>query len=140
MPSGKKKLSLTEKNLTRRYLMWCYKTTKEDLDRIDRYFTQLVVDARVLEILSKHGKDDEQRKKIDEFKQYMDTKEKTVLLKKYSNIPSKVLQPDYWYLRTRLAALEQVIIEFLGKKALKSIQSLYENEMTRRILEAKEHP
>lgn len=35
--------------------------------------------------------------------------------------------------------MEQVIVEILGKKELQTIQALYETEMTRRILEAREH-
>ena len=133
-------LSLAEKNLTRRYLIWCYKTTKEDLDRMDRYFTQHLVDERVLALISKQsGKNSVHQKKVEDFKQYMALKEKNVLPKKYSDAAKKVLHPDYWYLKTRLAALEQVIREFLGAKELKSIQALYENEMTRRILESREH-
>lgn len=126
--------------MTRRYLLWCYKTTKEDLDCIDRYFTQLVVDERVFDLLSKQvGKNSLYQKKIDDFKQYMVMKEKNVLPKKYTDSAKKVLQPDYWYFKARLAALEKVIVEFLGVKELKSIQALYEAEMSRRILEAREH-
>lgn len=135
-----KKISPAEQNLIRRYLLWCYKTTKEDLDRIDRYFTQAIVDRRLLDILLKNKEKSLLcRKKIAEFQVYMGTKEKNALGKKYSNLKKKTLQPDYWYLQNRLAAIEQVIIEFLGRKELKSIQSAYEKEMTRRILEATEH-
>ena len=61
-------------HLTRRYLTWCYKTTKENLDRIDRYFTQDTVDQFLLQSL----KEDPQAKgissAIDAFAQYMDAK------------------------------------------------------------------
>ena len=33
--------------------MWCYKTTKESLDRVDRKFTQLTVDRYMLGQLNK---------------------------------------------------------------------------------------
>lgn len=135
-----KKISTAEQNLIRRYLLWCYKTTKEDLDRIDRYFTQALVDRRLLDLLLKNKEtNDAYQQKIAEFQVYMDTKEKNALGKKYVNLKKKTLQPDYWYLQNRLAAIEQVIIEFLGRKELKSIQSAYEKEMTSRILEAREH-
>lgn len=49
----KVKISYSQENLIRSYLIWCYKTTKEDLDRIDRYFTQVLVDRRLLDILLK---------------------------------------------------------------------------------------
>ena len=135
-----KNLTLDLKNLIRRYLLWCYKTTKEDLDRIDRYFTQALVDRRILDLLLKNKESDKAyQKKIADFQLYMDTKEKNALNKKYLNLKNKILQPDYLYLKTRLAAIEQVIVEFFGKKELRSIQSHYENEMTRRILQATEH-
>lgn len=138
--SQRNKLSPHEINLIRRYLLWCFKTTREDLDRIDRYFTQALVDRRLLDILLKNKEDNrEYQKKIVDFQSYMDIKEKNALGKKYFNLKKKTLQPEYWYLQARLVAIEQVIIEYFGKKELKSIQSLYENEMTRRILEAREH-
>ena len=130
----------TEKHLLRRYLIWCYKTTKEDLDRIDRYFTQLKVDERLLSILKKEaGHDPVRLKKCEEFKLYMDNKVKNVLPKKFSDVPQQILQPEYWYLQTRLKALEQTIKDVLGPQELKKIVALYEAEMTRRILEAREH-
>ena len=46
------RLSTEEKDLVRRYLVWCFKTTKEDLDRIDRKFTQLSVDRDMLKDLT----------------------------------------------------------------------------------------
>ncbi|MCB9770979.1 MAG: hypothetical protein H6754_00285 [Candidatus Omnitrophica bacterium] len=139
MPQSNKFLP-HEINLIRRYLLWCFKTTREDLDRIDRYFTQALVDRRFLDILLKNKENSsEYQKKIADFQSYMDIKEKNALGKKYLNLKKKTLQPEYWYLQARLAAIEQVIVEFLGKRELKSIQGLYENEMTRRILEAREH-
>lgn len=141
-----KKISLTieEKKLIRRYLIWCYKTTKEDLDRIDRYFTQLQVDAHVLKQLLKnpHPKGPQSHlysEKIEAFKEYMANKKKNVYSKKFADEEEKTLQPEYWYLKNRLGALEKTIVDFFGAKELKAIQDLYEVEMTRRILEAREH-
>ncbi len=130
----------SQRNLIRRYLLWCYKTTKEDLDRIDRYFTQALVDRRLLDLLLKNKETNPAcQKKVEDFQNYMDIKEKKALDKKYFNSKRKTLQPDYWYLQTRLKAIEQVIVESLGKKELKAIQTLYEDEMTRRIVQATEH-
>lgn len=140
-----KKMTLEEKNLMRRYLIWCYKTTKEQLDRIDRYFTQLKVDENVANLLLKNRDIKDKKKerayleKIDEFIQYMEKKEARVVSQKYLDPEKKVLQPDYWYLKNRMKALEKTISGFLGTKELKTIKSLYEEEMTRRILEAREH-
>ncbi len=134
------KIALSQKNLIRRYLIWCCKTTKEDVDRIDRYFTQSLVDRRLLELLLKNKNSDAPyQKKVSDFQAYMDTKEKNALSKKFLNVKTKTLHPEYEYLQNRLSVLEQVIVEFLGKRELKTIQMLYEHEMTRRILEAREH-
>ena len=141
-----KKESVTsgEKSLIYRYLMWCYKTTKEDLDRIDRYFTQLKADRYILEIFNRHPDikrhgSEALRQRVDDFRQYMKTKETNVLPKKFADGKGKTLQPDYWYLKNRLAAVEKAIGAFLGKKALREIRALYEGEMLRRIIEAREH-
>ncbi len=69
----------------------------------------------------------------------MDTKENKAKSKKFLDPKKKTLHPDYLYLQNRLRAIEQLIVEFFSKKELKSIQSAYETEMTRRILESKEH-
>ena len=132
--------SAHQKNLIRRYLLWCYKTTREDLDRIDRYFTQAFVDRRLLDILLNSKEPGAAyKKKIADFQVYMDAKEQSAMNKKYLNLQKKTLQPEYWYLENRLAAITQVIVEFLGRKELKTIQAAYEKEMTRRILEATDH-
>lgn len=133
-----------EKNLIRRYLVWCYKMTKEELDRIDRKFTQLEVDRVVLKELvqgvrfSREGKN-EYLKKIDEFKKYIAKKEQDANKEKYISVEKKQVQPNYFYLTKRLEAIKKSIIFFLGSKELKKIECSYEGEMTRRILESREH-
>jgi hypothetical protein len=134
-----------EKDLVRRYLLWCYKTTKEDLDWIDRKFTQLKVDRRMLKELMKGFKSvakidqDAHLTKIEEFKDYIAKKEERGLKEKFLSSDQKQLQPQYVYLQNRLHAIQETIVTFLGAKGLRSIQALYEQEMTRRILEAREH-
>jgi len=142
-----KKLPLTqnEKNLLRRYLVWCYKTTKEELDKIDRYFTQIKVDDFVLKQLKKAGKynvstgDRAYRDLIGQFQAYMKKKEANVLKRKFKGGRRPKVNTDYQYLQNRFKAIEKAICYFLGAKELKNICSLYEQEMTRRILEAREH-
>ena len=136
-------LTSSQRVLIRRYLIWCYKTTKEDLDRIDRYFTQLMVDRKMLASLRKakmpSDSQTEYRKKVDDFAAYMKAKGEKVLNQKFAGLKTRRLNPDYWYLQERLQAVESAIKEFLGLKELKRIVVLYEEEMTRRILEAREH-
>ncbi|MBU0467950.1 MAG: hypothetical protein KKD07_06965 [Candidatus Omnitrophica bacterium] len=139
------KLKKKEKDLTRRYLIWCYKTTKESLDRIERYYTQIPVDQYLLKQLmgSKDFKSSKTNKKyknlVNDFEQYIDVKKKNVDAKKFEDLNCKKLDPEYQYLKERFAAIEKAIAHFLGKKELETINSLYEAEMTDRILNAREH-
>ena len=140
-----KALTKNERNLTRRYLVWCYKTTKEELDKIDRYFTQLAVDRYVLARL-KSGREyahvhdqDAYRKQVGNFQAYVEQKEMDVLKKKFLNGRKGALIPEYRYLYNRFIALEKAIVAFLGKKELNAICAQYEHEMTQRILQAREH-
>ena len=136
---------MEEKELIRRYLIWCYKTTKEEIDRIDRKFTQLMVDDTVLKNLKgslRHiGNADlpAYQKHIENFKVYMTQKKTGAVGLKFSNRKHNQLSSNYVYLRNRLKAIEKSISHFLKPSELRSIKSLYEGEMTRRILEAREH-
>ena len=131
------RLSSQEKALIRRYLVWCYKTTKEELDRVDRKFTQLKTDGHIFKKLKsiKVSLPPDGRKEYDrlcgEFMEYIRNKEKSA---EGTNSAA-----GYLYLKNRLAAVESAIAFFLGKRELAIIASLYEEEMTRRILEAREH-
>jgi len=139
------KLKREEENLIRRYLVWCYKTTKEELDRIDRKFTQLTVDYFLLKEISKRqnsslGSSQRQYSKfIDEFNAYIRQKEKDASQTKFLDAKKAKPHPRYEYLRNRLLAIEKAISFFLGKKELDNITVLYEWEMTRRILGASDH-
>ena len=124
--------------LAYRYLLWCYKTTKEQIDWIDRKFTQVEVDRYVLKCLQK-SKNLKSNPKVDEFISYIEAKENRGLSEKFLDAKSKKLKPEYVYLQNRLVAIEKAIVHFCGKKALKEINVLYEQEMTRRILEARDH-
>ena len=142
MPKGQ--LTQKEKDLMRRYLVWCYKTTKEELDKIDRYFTQLIADDFILKQLKgtkgyKSSGDGDYKNLVDQFKIYMDKKELSVLKKKFKDHKRMQLNPDYQYLCDRFSAIEKTIKNYLGVKELTKINLLYEQEMTRRILEAREH-
>lgn len=141
----KKGFTENETNLIRRYLMWCYKTTKEELDKVDRYFTQIKVDDFVWRQLreSKNYKSVSGNKSyqdlVDQFQAYMHNKEDNALKKKFQDGQGGLLTSDYQYLQHRFTAIEEAIHHFLGDKELKEIGRLYEQEMTRRILGAREH-
>jgi len=131
-----------EKNLTRRYLIWCYKATKEELDWIDRKFTQLKVDYFILKQLNSsqyRGSVHDVRPLIKEFEEYIAKKEKNAMKVKFVSGKSRKVTSRYQYLEARLIAIEKAIGHFLGKKDLKIIRGLYEAEMTTRILQSREH-
>jgi hypothetical protein len=130
-----------KKNLQFRYLLWLYKTTKEEFDRIERKFTQVDIDRKLLRSMA--GQRDALKLKgemtpgkfLKDFKDYIDKKENDGLALKYEG---RKLRPEYYHVSLKLEAIEESIVEELGKKALKKIKSLYEQEMRRRIIEARE--
>jgi len=141
----KSKLSANQRNLIRRYLIWFYKTTKEDLDRIDRYFTQFKADQYILKCL-RQSKDyqfskgyKEYRKRVDAFEGYLLTKKARADKQKFKDSQSSVLTSEYQYLLQRCDAIEKAIRHFLGGQEMRRSRGLYEKEMTVRILSTQEH-
>jgi len=134
-----------EKNLLRRYLIWWYKMTKEELDRIDRKFTQLHVDRFVqksmIQSLEKFEGEDrlDFDRKLEEFAQYIDKKECQAKAQKFSDADGTKMKSEYFFLLCRLKSIEEAIGFFLGVSALPGIKKLYEQEMTCRILQSREH-
>jgi hypothetical protein len=141
--SSAMKIKTSDKALIQRYLLWCYKTTKENLDKIDRKFTQARVDRFILDHIEKvqfQSKPlSDYRQSIDDFKTYISSKEKDGRHQKYLGGKEGVLNSNYIYLQNRLNAIENAIRHFLGPRALAKINLLYEQEMTRRILESRDH-
>ncbi|MBZ0166436.1 MAG: hypothetical protein K8I00_06485 [Candidatus Omnitrophica bacterium] len=136
-----KKISPNDYRLLRRYLLWCYKTTKEELDRVDRYFTQNIVDDHMLghlikapEFQSSSGNSGF-KKSVQVFEEYKIAKLQKATVKKFT--ANRELQPEYLYLVRRLEAIESAVMEFLGDKEWQKIIDLYEQEMTQRILTAR---
>lgn len=130
--------------LYRRYLLWAYKSTRESFERIERKTTQLAVD----ESLKKHlqgVKPDlnashhiEYQRLLGEFNAYIDQKRKDEKEQKWSK-EGQGYSAQYAYLKARLEAIEQAINQILGPNAVKEFDRLFEEEFTRRILEAKDH-
>lgn len=123
------------KNLKRRYLIWFYKTAKEELDKIERKFTQAQVDRFILKELRRrqiHGIE----KFIEDFLLYIEKKEKSGRELKFRG---KQLNPEYQFLVLKLEAIEKAIKKEFGAKTLKEIKLLYETEMIARILKSVEH-
>ncbi len=124
------------KNLEKRYLIWLYKTSKEAFDRVERKFTQLTIDRVILKELKKDKSSRRIAKQIAEFSAYIEKKEKEGLSLKYEG---KELKGEYLFLERQLKAVEKAVVEVFGKDTLDEIKSLYEKEMTERILKSTEH-
>lgn len=130
------------KNLKFRYLLWLYKTTKEEFDLIERKFTQAEIDKKIMRYMGEHfdsrnlKRKNEARKLLKGFKEYINKKEKDGRELKFDG---RKLQPEYYHLSLKLEAIEKTIIEELGHKGLGGIKALYEQEMKRRIIEAQDH-
>ncbi|MCJ7546445.1 MAG: hypothetical protein MUP30_06415 [Deltaproteobacteria bacterium] len=130
------------KNLKFRYLLWLYKTTKEDFDRIERKLTQVGIDKKILRDMGENfnsrdlKKKNEARKLLKDFKEYINKKEKDGRELKFEG---RKLKPEYYHLSLKLEAIEKSIVEELGHRGLKEIKALYEHEMMRRIIEPQEH-
>jgi len=111
---------------------------------MDRYDTQHLVDLFVLKELKKskefHGRSlDQYQKLVQDFESYLCEKKAKADKKKYSDSRRSQLKLDYLYLKNRLTAIEKAIKHFLGPGQMKHIRLLYEQEMTQRILTAREH-
>jgi hypothetical protein len=124
------------RNLKKRYCLWLYKVTKDEVDRIERKFTQLEIDRMILARLEKAKNKNDLSKFITDFQNYISNKEADGQRLKYDG---KLLRPEYDFLCLKMAAIEKVISKELGKAALAQIKSLYEKEMTERILKSTEH-
>jgi hypothetical protein len=131
-----------KKNLQFRYLLWLYKSTKEEFDRIERKFTQAEIDRRILHHIRKHIDTSKIKRRKDarmflkNLREYADKKEKDGLALKYEG---RKLRPEYYHLSLKLEAIEESIVGEVGKKGLRTIKDLYEQEMRRKIIEAQEH-
>ena len=130
------------KNLKFRYLLWLYRTTKEGFDRIERKFTQVDIDRKIMRYMREHintrnlRRKNEARKFIKDFKEYIDTKEKDGRELKFEG---RKLKAEYYHLSLKLEAIEKAVVEELGRTRLKEIQVLYEHEMRQRIIESHDH-
>ena len=128
------------KNLKKRYFIWLYKTAKEAFDKDERKFTQVDIDKDILAEMEKellgaylpHEKDALQRH-INDFQKYIENKEKACSGLRDQH---KKINPDFIFLEIKLNAVEKIIVRELGRRGLQEIKSLYEKEMTERILKS----
>jgi flagellar biosynthesis chaperone FliJ len=131
------------KNLRKRYLIWLYKTTKEEFDKYERKFTQTDIDKdlllemenQLLGVYLPHEKANLE-KFVNQYREYISGKEKACLELKYQG---KKTNPEFIFLDVKLNAVEKLIVKELGRRGLERIKALYELEMAERILRSAEH-
>lgn len=131
------------KNLKKRYFIWLYKSAKEVFDKFERKFTQVDIDKDILDAMEDellgsylpHEKEALQRH-INDFHKYIENKEKACSELRDQH---KKINPDFIFSEIKLDAVEKVIAKELGRRGLEEIKSLYEKEMTERILKNTEH-
>lgn len=128
------------RNLKRRYLIWLYKTTKEEFDKFERKFTQIEIDESILMQIEKELKEaylpEEKQaleKMVNDFRNYIAEKEKASMGLKYKG---KKTNPEFIFLDAKLEAIEREIAKELGLRALARIKDMYEEEMISRIMKA----
>ena len=140
IPNDMKKQETT--NLKYRYLLWLYKTVKEELDRIDRKFTQVEIDREIEKHLvrnahlSQVGDSDKFRELQRAWQEYVDKKETDGKILKYDG---EKLRAEYYFTKMKFEMVEKMINRMFGDKVLKGIETAYEEEMCKRILESREH-
>jgi len=125
------------KNLKKRYLLWLYKSVKEEFDKIERKFTQLEIDRILLAEMKALDKKKLATRFISDYQAYMRAKQDEGVKLKYGK--ASALLPEYYFLEVKLKAVEKTIVRVLGKSGLRQIKALYERQMSERILRSTEH-
>ncbi len=125
------------KNLKKRYLLWLYKSVKEEFDKIERKFTQLEVDKVLVAEMKALDKTNLATRFISDYQVYMRTKHDEGVKLKYRD--AFALLPEYYFLEVKLKAVEKTIAKLLGQSTLRQIKALYERQMSERILRSTEH-
>ena len=131
------------RNLKKRYFIWLYKTTKEAFDKYERKFTQVDIDQDIQVDMQKElmgaylpNEKDALQKYINDFQRYVEDKEKAC---SELRDQGKKKNPEFLFLDIKLNAIEKIIAQELGRRALERIKALYELEMVDRILKSKDH-
>ena len=127
-----------QNSLSKRYLLWLYKTTRDEADKIERKFTQLDIDREVEKLLKKKTGGLKSSLKagvspfMEEWKEYIFRKESDGQKLKFT----EEFEPDpkYIFLRLKLEAIENIMKASFGAAFFKEARKLYEDSCIQRIL------
>ncbi|MFH1691314.1 MAG: hypothetical protein ABIC68_01900 [Candidatus Omnitrophota bacterium] len=126
-------------SLEKRYLFWLYKTIRDELDKIDRKFTQLDIDNEIYKKLKKSVKrlkpdaSDGLHTFLQEWQEYIFGKDSDAQKLKFKE--DGQMNSAYLFLRLKLQAVEEIVCGRFGKKELSSYKRFYEDAAMKRITE-----
>jgi len=125
-------------SLNRRYLLWMYKMTKDELDRIDRKYTQIDIDHTIAEYFFKlSGRLNKKSRDalspfFREWDEYLEAKEGDAERLKW--VGPGELEARYAFLHLKLQAILSAACKYLGPGSVKEFQRLYEEKAIANIL------
>ncbi|MFH0877889.1 MAG: hypothetical protein V1863_06690 [Candidatus Omnitrophota bacterium] len=125
--------------LTKRYLLWLYKTTRDELDKIDRKFTQLDVDLQIQTMLAKRAATMPKDLRgslgpfLKEWQEYVFEKDSDAQKLKIGEDGRP--NARYVFLRLKIEVISRLIRGHFGQQGLKEIKKRYEESCVQRILE-----
>jgi hypothetical protein len=128
-----------QRSLRKRYLFWLYKMTKDELDRIDRKFTQLSIDGDIQELLEGWSLKMGQRARgnlqpfIKELEEYIFQKESDAQKLKFDE--TGAVNSKYLFLHMKFEAICSITKSLFGTPVLKEFRRLYEEASLGRILD-----
>lgn len=125
--------------LSKRYLLWLYKTTKEELDKIERKFTQLEIDREIEKLLEKEAKllgaatREGVAPHLKAWREYVFEKESEAQKLKFGDDGQP--QPEYLFLHLKLKVVERVATARFGRKAFHEFKEICEAAAVHRIVD-----
>lgn len=118
------------RSLYKRYLFWLYKTTRDELERIDRKFTQLDIDRQIEKLLeNKEGVSEY----LKEWKDYILAKESDALKLKFSS--NGALDSRYLFLSLKLEAIIAITRKMFGRRMLSKFDKFCEEAAMKAIMQ-----
>lgn len=126
------------RSLQKRYLFWLYKTTKDELDRIDRKLTQLDVDREMLDIFRRDkGAEDSAHSglqaPVKDWENYIAHKEADARKLLFDD-EGRVLA-SYYFLRLKLKAILGVTRRRFGAATVRHFKRYYEEASMKLIMQ-----
>ena len=120
------------KSLEKRYLFWLYKTTRDELDRIDRKFTQLEIDRGMQKIFREH-EGGALASFVEEWDRYIANKQAEAKKLKFDD-KGGVL-PSYAFLRLKLEAVRGLTSKLFGARLVREFEEMVEAAAMENILQ-----